>query len=98
MGQDLTRAELCDFIEGVYGGHCGVLLADGFEGAFLGVAAQFSKSPCAVYDKSECIEILMKRASMSEEDALEYFDYNVQGAWVGDQTPMFLLRAPWVKP
>ena len=32
---------------------------------------------------------------MTEEDAVEYFDYNVQGAWVGEGTPIFLYDERW---
>jgi hypothetical protein len=27
---------------------------------------------------------------MDREEAIEYFDYNIAGAFVGDQTPVFL--------
>ena len=64
-----------------------VLLADGFEEAFLGIGWQF-RTPVAVYDKPLCIKKLMK--DMSREEAEEYFDFNVQGAYVGEQTPIFL--------
>jgi hypothetical protein len=64
-----------------------VILADGFEEAFVGIGRQFG-NPIAVYDKSKCIEILMD--DMSEEDAYEYFSYNVDGAYVGEETPIFL--------
>ena len=66
-----------------------VLKADGFENAFLGIGRKFGQ-PHAVYDRKMCIDILME--NMSEEDAEEYFQYNVEGAWVGDQTPIFLER------
>ena len=32
---------------------------------------------------------------MTEEEALEYFDYNVQGAWVGEGTPIFVYDERW---
>lgn len=69
----------------------GVLLADGFEEAFVGIARQFGK-PFAVYDRSRCIKILCK--DMSHSDAEEYFQFNVEGAWVGEQTPAFLETSP----
>ena len=47
-----------------------------------------------VYSHSRCIEILM-REGMTEEEALEYFDYNVQGAWVGEGTPIFVYDERW---
>ena len=43
----------------------------------------------AVYDRQKCIEILMERDGMTDEEAVEYFDYNVTGAWVGENTPIF---------
>jgi hypothetical protein len=77
-------------IEEILGEDENVLLADGFEDAFVGIGRQFGK-PFAVYDRFECIEILIKEG-MSEEEAEEYFQYNTEGAWVGDQTPIFLER------
>jgi hypothetical protein len=64
-----------------------VLLADGFEDAFLGIGRKFGE-PHAVYDKEKCIQTLMK--DMSLEEAEEYFSFNVEGAYVGEQTPIFL--------
>ena len=77
-------------IEEILGEDENVLLADGFEDAFVGIGRQFGR-PLAVYDRFECIEILIKEG-MSEEEAEEYFQYNTEGAWVGDQTPIFLER------
>jgi hypothetical protein len=67
-----------------------ILLADGFDEAFIGIGQQFSKF-MAVYDKSKCIEILTDQG-MSDEEAIEHFDYNVTGAFMGDNTPVFIER------
>jgi hypothetical protein len=64
-----------------------ITLATGFEDAFLGIATQFDNK-FAVYDRAKCIEILAR--DMSYEDAEEYFQFNVEGAWVGESTPAFL--------
>ena len=56
----------------------------------MGLARQFTKTPLAIYDRNKCIDILVNRDGMSEEEAEEYFQYNVEGAWVGENTPMFL--------
>jgi hypothetical protein len=63
-----------------------ILVADGFEGAFLGVTTD--DPPRAVYSIPKCIKILEK--DMSREDAEEYFAFNVVGAYVGEQTPIFI--------
>jgi len=38
----------------------------------------------------EVIGILMDRDGMSEDDAVEFFDFNVLGAYVGERTPIFV--------
>ena len=55
----------------------------------VGFGYQFNY-PVAVYDKEKCLEILTERDGMSWEEAVEYFDFNVAGAWVGESTPVFL--------
>jgi len=66
-------------------------LADGFEDAFMGIAERCSQGPTAVYDREKCIEILMHDGT-DHEEAEEYFEFNVVGAWVGDRTPLFLSK------
>jgi hypothetical protein len=65
------------------------LMADGFEDALVGVAEQFTRI-MACYDYDKCIEILCKRDGMSEDEAVEYFDFNVAGASMGEFTPVFI--------
>lgn len=42
-----------------------------------------------IYSVSKCIEILSK--DMSEEDAVEYFNFNVSSAYLGEKTPIWCL-------
>lgn len=65
------------------------LLADGFEDALIGLVDGACRQPVACYDFARCVEILMARG-MSEEDAIEYLDFNTLGAYVGEYTPLFL--------
>lgn len=65
-----------------------ILLADGLDEAFIGIGWQFN-TPLAVYDRDKCIEILESQG-MTPEEAQEYFYFNTQGAYVGEQTPIFL--------
>lgn len=69
-----------------------IWLADGFERAFLGVVRLTSGLEVAVYDRAVCITVLVERDGMSEEEAEEYFDFNVAGAYIGEQTPLYLER------
>ena len=67
----------------------GALLADGFEDAIIGLGSRFTY-PVAVYDRRKCIKILIARDGMTPEEAEEYFGVNVEGAYVGEHTPIFL--------
>jgi len=87
----ITLAEVQSDTEGVYEG---LLLADGFDDAFIGVGQQFNNL-VGVYNKDKCLSIL-KDQGMSYEEALEYFDFNVTGSYVGPQTPIFMLSNHFV--
>jgi hypothetical protein len=69
-----------------------LLFADGFDDALLGLIQQFTKPPAACYDYRACVRVLMRRDGMLEEDAEEFMEFNVVGAWVGDATPYFLRK------
>ena len=86
----MTREE----IEELVGDDEEVLLADGFEDAFLGLAERCGSEPVAVYDYAKAVRILMDRDGMTEEDAEEWMGFNVLGAYVGPQTPWFLTLKP----
>ncbi len=66
------------------------LLADGFENAFVGVARRCGQPELAVYDYHKAVDILMERDGMSNDDAVEYMEFNVVGAWMGPNTPIWL--------
>jgi hypothetical protein len=67
-----------------------ILLADGFEEAFLGVVESFGSEPRACYDVLRCYDILMNRDGMDYDEAAEYMDFNVLQVYVGEHTPAFI--------
>ena len=60
------------------------LFADGFDEAIIGVD---ERTMNILYSVSKCYEILEK--DMTEEEAMEYFDFNVRGSYVGEHTPIW---------
>jgi hypothetical protein len=70
------------------------LLADGFEAAFVGVVYGKLREPVACYNREHCIAVLVSRDGMTEDDAEEFFAFNVEDAWAGDRTPVFLSTVP----
>ena len=67
----------------------GCLMADGFEEALIGFGTRFN-SPVTIYDSNKCLDILVERDGMTYEEAQEHMNYNVLGAYVGEETPIFL--------
>jgi hypothetical protein len=66
-----------------------ILLADGYEEAFVGIGRKFDATPFAVYDRSKCIKKLIEDG-LNMEEAEEFFQFNVEGAYVGENTPVFV--------
>ena len=69
------------------------LIVDGFDKAIIGVAERINLGPVAAYDVETIIEILMERDEMDYEEALEYFQYNIIGSWMGEHTPVFIYKS-----
>lgn len=65
-----------------------LLTADGFDEAFIGVIT-IANRPIALYDYAKCIDVL-ELSGMSRVEAVEYFEFNVACAYVGENTPAFL--------
>ena len=86
----MTRENIQGYIEENYPHDLDkILLADGFEDAFVGIAESFGSKPKALYNSELCIDILIDRDGMEYEAALEHFSFNVTQAYVGEYTPVF---------
>jgi len=66
------------------------LRTDGFDDCIIGVSHRYGEPLLLAYDKEKVIKKLMKRDNMTREDALEFYTFNIIGAWVGKQTPVFI--------
>ena len=68
-----------------------LLQADGFDDAISGVAYdKVTGVHRIVYSRNRCIEILIERDGMGADEAIEYFDFNVEGAYMGQGTPIWV--------
>ena len=66
-----------------------ILLADGFDKALIGIGQIYDKS-IAVYDRQKVIDIIINDFGTNIDDAEDYFNFNVVGAYVGEYTPVFV--------
>ena len=88
------KKKIVDFIEMGYSDYSDkILLADGFDDAFIGVGDNAQGNPVAVYSIDKCLDILAEQFKDEEDamdDAIDYFEFNVRGSYVGEFTPMFI--------
>ena len=61
-------------------------IADGFDDAIIGVDDNNLK---IVYDIDKVIDILIKDG-MTDDEAIEFYEYNIAGSYVGENTPSFI--------
>ena len=66
------------------------LLIDGFDEAIIGMAERINLGPVVAYDVQTILKIMIERDEMTYEEAVEYFEFNILGAWAGDNTPIFI--------
>lgn len=65
------------------------LFAEGFDKAIIGISRRADLPPLVTYDIAKCIEVLVEQG-MSYDEAQDYFDYNVVGSYMGENTPIFV--------
>ena len=82
----MNRADITD----LYGDdEPNILFAEGFDEAIAGVVWD-GKRTRVVYDTELILELLMGRSEMTYEEAVEYFDFNIAGSYMGEYTPLYL--------
>jgi len=67
----------------------GMMIADGFDEAIIGYCYDMvAAEDRVIYSFNKCVDIL--KHDMNEEEAIEYMEYNVLGAYMGKKTPLFM--------
>jgi len=61
------------------------LSADGFDDALIGIVDEK-----LVYSKAICLQILMNENDLDHDEALEFYMFNIEGAYMGEKTPIWV--------
>jgi hypothetical protein len=70
-----------------------MLKADGYNDAIMGIVQRCGQESVILYDTDKILGILVYQDGMTYDEAVEFFEFNILGAWVGDQTPAFFSKA-----
>ena len=77
----MDKTKYFDFAEGA-------VMLDGFDDCVVGVSESFGEEPRLIYSKIQIIKKLME--NMTEDEAVEYYYYNIVGGHFGTQNPIFI--------
>ena len=69
-----------------------LLKIDGFDDCIVGMVERFGIEPILCYDKEKIISKIMIEEGIHFEQAIEHFEFNIIGAWMGKTTPCFLVK------
>lgn len=71
--------------------------ASQFDKCIVGIGHRCGMEPVAVYDTDLVIRAYID-GGMSPEEAIEFFEFNAAGAWLGERTPIFMTRIDSIFP
>ena len=66
---------------------------DGLDDSVIGQASIWNgnkRVEVLVYDADKMIKVFVDRDGMSEEEANEYILFNIEGAYIGEDTPVLV--------
>ena len=83
----MTREEILEAYDELIDENTEILMADGFDDAIVGLCCHTLR---VIYDYDLMLEIL-EDEGMEEMEAIEHLEFNVLNAYVGPQTPIFMI-------
>jgi len=69
---------------------------DGYDDCIVGIVEGFGSTRLLCYDRGKVLERLMADG-MDYEEAQEYYEFNMLGAFMGEGTPCFIDKTEWQK-
>jgi|TARA_A100000172_G_scaffold63051_2_gene42413 hypothetical protein len=63
---------------------------DGYNDCIIGVGTRCGMTDVFIYDKHKMITKLVRKDDMKYDEALEFIDFNIAGAFIGEDTPILV--------
>lgn len=63
---------------------------DYFDEAIIGIAQRADSLIAVCYSEPKVLELLMEHDGMDADEAMEWYQFNILGAYVGESTPIFI--------
>jgi hypothetical protein len=89
-GHDLERLNIREELSEIWGQAFLFMSEPEYDQAIIGVMERAGGESVIAYDTQKILDILER--SMSVEEAQEFFEYNILGAYMGDKTPVYITQ------
>ena len=76
-----------------YAANSEMLVMDGYEDCIAGIVERYGQDPIVCYSKERVLAKMVDEGMEDEQEALEFYEFNQLGAWMGDGTPCFLVTS-----
>ena len=64
-----------------------------YDDAIIGISEpRGEQCPLVIYDSQRIVELLQEHDGMDLSEAQEFYEFNISGAWMGEQTPLYVER------
>ena len=63
-----------------------IIKVDGLDNAIIGIEINSMR---LIYSSNKIIQILIAENKMELEDALEFYEFNIASAYIGEKTPIY---------
>jgi hypothetical protein len=90
-GHDLERLNIRQELAEIWDQDLLFMSEPEYDDAIIGVMERAGGESVIAYDTQIILSVLER--SMSIEEAQEFFEYNILGAYMGDKTPVYITRA-----
>lgn len=74
-----------------------MLKADGLDDAIIGVAHRCGDPSVVIYDMEKAVQLVQADLNCEIWEAIEYFNFNILGSYVGEHTPIFMEPVKGIK-
>ncbi len=67
-----------------------MLKISGMDEAIIGLASSYNRREVYAYSLDKILNILAERDGMDWEEAMEFYDFNIAGAYLGEGMPVVI--------
>ena len=85
----MNKKSLAELIERIKDTNPLAITFDGLDKAIIGIGGQYGKNQLVIYSATKIVKCLVADG-MTLDEAIEYYNFNIECLWAGDHTPIIM--------